>query len=233
MENKMTEEYKGYRIEIVPDDDPINPRDWDQLGTMVCFHNRYNLGDKHDLKAGDFNGWDSLENYIRKELEGYIILPLYLYDHSGITMNTTGFSCGWDSGQVGFIYITAEKIRHEYSAKRISKKLKERITGYLVNEVEEYDQFITGDVWGYQIYKGDSEEESDSCWGHFGEDYCLKTAKEAVDVLVEADKENEMVRNIPEKDLPLHINDEFKYTSSKEIFQKRLEEMNDAKEKEE
>ena len=29
-----------------------------------------------------------------------IVQPLYLYDHGGITMNTTGFSCSWDSGQV-------------------------------------------------------------------------------------------------------------------------------------
>ena len=28
-----------------------------------------------------------------EQMEGMVILPLYLYDHSGITMNTTGFSC--------------------------------------------------------------------------------------------------------------------------------------------
>ena len=38
----------------------------------------------------------------------YLMLPLYLYDHSGITMNTTGFSCPWDSGQVGWIYAFKE-----------------------------------------------------------------------------------------------------------------------------
>jgi len=34
----------------------------------------------------------------------YVILPLYLYDHGGITMSTGAFSCPWDSGQVGWIY---------------------------------------------------------------------------------------------------------------------------------
>ena len=24
-----------------------DPRSWDNIGTMVCFHSRYNLGDKH------------------------------------------------------------------------------------------------------------------------------------------------------------------------------------------
>ena len=35
------------------------------------------------------------------ELENVVILPLYLHDHSGLTMNTSGFHCPWDSGQVG------------------------------------------------------------------------------------------------------------------------------------
>ena len=26
---------------------PDNPRNWDNIGTMVCFHSRYDLGDKH------------------------------------------------------------------------------------------------------------------------------------------------------------------------------------------
>jgi hypothetical protein len=37
------------------------------------------------------------------------IKDLYLYDHSGITISTSPFSCGWDSGQVGFIYLTRQK----------------------------------------------------------------------------------------------------------------------------
>jgi len=43
----------------------------------------------------------------------YIMLPLYLYDHSGITMSTGKFSCPWDSGQVGWIYCTIEKAMEE------------------------------------------------------------------------------------------------------------------------
>ena len=42
-----------------------------------------------------------------------IILPLYLYDHSGISMKTTPFSCQWDSGQVGWIYVEKKKCLQE------------------------------------------------------------------------------------------------------------------------
>ncbi len=38
-----------YLIEILNDEDPENPREWDNLGTMVCFHRHYNLGDKHNF----------------------------------------------------------------------------------------------------------------------------------------------------------------------------------------
>lgn len=92
-----------------------------------------------------------------KALEQYVILDLYLYDHSGLTMNTTGFSCPWDSGQVGFIYMsnsTAEK-----------EGIKD-IEACLKAEVEEYDQYLRGEVYGYVLKE--NGEEPDSCWGFYG-----------------------------------------------------------------
>ena len=42
----VREEYRGYTIRLVPDPDPENPREgWDNVGTMRCWHRRYNLGD--------------------------------------------------------------------------------------------------------------------------------------------------------------------------------------------
>lgn len=160
------------------DDYPESPRDWDNLGTMACFHRRYTLGDKDiPFSSDDFNGWNEMEEYILKSLDAAVVLPLYLYDHSGITMNTTGFSCRWDSGQVGFIYITKDKIMKEYGVKRIRRQLKEKVEKMLVNEVEVYDQYLTGDVYGFNIVKvtkceqgHEHEENEDSCSGFYGDD---------------------------------------------------------------
>jgi len=135
--------YKNYIIEVHENIHDYDPRGDDNLGTMICFHNKYNLGDLHKLKSTDFNGWKELESYIKRTLRGFVIIPLYLYDHSGITMNTNGFSCTWDSGQVGYIYTTIEKIQNIYNIKRISKKFKETIREYLIDEVKEYDDFLT------------------------------------------------------------------------------------------
>lgn len=182
---------------ILQDTDPQNPRDpgWQEnLGSMVCWHKRYNLGDKHNwedpndffqdlalkntnwsellqyikdghtkdlrlvpegegyqlqFKALSFNGnrwedkdqWADMEGFqfpadfsdsaaiskrVWDEAQGEItdvlkemytpelidlckdkvaILPLYLYDHSGLTMSTNDFGDRWDSGCVGFIHM--------------------------------------------------------------------------------------------------------------------------------
>ena len=180
----MEKKIGSYLIKIEQDDDAQSPREWDNLGKMVCFHSRYNLGDKHNVKFKDYNGWEEMKKDIIKTENVAVILPLYLYDHGGITMNTTCFSCVWDSGQVGWVFISKEKVRKEYNVKRISKTLLERIEKYLVGEVETYDQYLTGDVYGYKISKvtecelGHShEEELDSCWGFYGEDECMTEAE--------------------------------------------------------
>jgi hypothetical protein len=171
----------NYITRTYQEDSPECPRSWDNLGTMVCFHNRYNLGDKHDYNSNDYNGWDEMEKDIIKRENVGVILPLYLYDHSGITMNTTGFSCNWDSGRVGFIFISKQKMLQEYGGKIVTQKLKDRVEGYLKGEVETYDQYLTGDVYGYKVFKVDTcdkgcehEEELDSCWGFYGEEDCMK-----------------------------------------------------------
>jgi len=196
------EEYKGIKIEIYPDEDPWeSPREWDNFGTMKCFHRNYNLGDEkryddvvEELKSIlNDNGIEISENmedkleyflshndavdYLMGKLEKIaVVLPLYLYDHSGITMNTRGFSCPWDSGQVGFIFATKDQIKKEFDVKRVTKKVKEKAIKLLNGEVETYDQYLTGDVWGYVVEDPEGNDE-DSCWGFYGFDYCLEEAK--------------------------------------------------------
>lgn len=147
---------------IAQDEINESPREWDNLGTMACFHRRYTLGDKdHGLSLEEAQA-------IEADDKKYIALPLYLYDHSGITMNTTGFSCRWDSGQVGVIFVSKEAVRKEYGWKVITKARKEQILGYLKGEVETYDQFLRGDVYGFKCVE--NGEETDSCWGFYGTD---------------------------------------------------------------
>ena len=182
----------NYLIEIIQENDPESPREWDNLGKMICFHSRYNLGDKHDYRSNDYSGWEEQRKDIEKKENVCVMLPLYLYDHSGITMNTTGFSCRWDSGQVGWIVVSKEQVRKEYGVKRINKELIEKVTNILESEVKTYDQYLTGDVYGYRISKitecelgHEHKEEVDSCWGFYGEDECMTEAEGIVDYHIE------------------------------------------------
>jgi len=188
MEATETKTIGKYKIEMIQDDDARSPREDDNLGTMVCFHRRYNLGDKHDYNSNNYDGWDDMKKNIIKDNNVGVILPLYLYDHSGITMNTTGFSCPWDSGRVGFIFISKDKIRKEYSWKNLTKKRLEKIATYLKGEVETYDQYLTGDVYGFRITDTDTEEEVDSCWGFYGEEYCMTEATGIVEYMIKQDR---------------------------------------------
>ena len=160
-------------LEIYTDDElASNPREWDNLGHMICFHNGYDLGDKHDLKQTDFNNWEELKKYIEKEFKPVAMLPLYLYEHSGITMNTTGFSCPWDSGQVGFIYCTEKDLEYMGSPRDKAEEI-------LKAEVEIYNQYITDDVYSFCLTElktcehcdHTSKEVIDSCGGYFGSDF--------------------------------------------------------------
>jgi hypothetical protein len=193
--NMDTIEYKGYNIEILPDENPDDPRTWDNLGTMLCFHRRYTLGDKTDLSSDNFNGWNEIYNYLVKEKHAVVILPLYLYDHGGICMKVGSFSgllpqghAEFDSGQVGFIYVTKEKIQEAFipKAKIMTKAIKEKAEKVLRAEVEIYNQYISGDVYGFRITKND--QEFDACWGFFGSDDAEAEAKSQVDYFSEEEK---------------------------------------------
>ena len=178
------EEYKGHLIEIVVDDDPQNPRGFDcNLGTMVCFHSRYNLGDRTELKESMFQSWGELEEQLIKEGDT-IVVPLYMMDHSSLTIRAgSGFSAEdpghWDWGQIGFIYADREKIRDCYNVKYITQKVKSLVRGSLDAEVREYNAFINGDACGYRITRDDNE--IDCCYGYFDHAVCLDEAKAIID----------------------------------------------------
>jgi hypothetical protein len=185
-----------YLIEIFPDYDPDNPRMWDNLGTMICFHKRYSLGDKHNYDYRDYDSWEKLEKAIVKNENAGVILPLYLYDHGMVAMNTTGFICPWDSGQVGFIYVSKKKMLEEYIGKIVTKKLKERVTEYLKAEVITYDQYLRGDVYRYEIsrittcdQRHDHKEELESCRGYYGKDECMEAAEGIVQNYIKEETE--------------------------------------------
>jgi len=206
MEPIETIEYKGYEIKIYQDEGPQDPRENDNLGTMLCKHSRYNLG---DYKKSKKMSAEEIKEYVQRK--NVISLSLYLYDHSGLYLKSSRNGNPWcgrlpqghaefDSGLVGFIAVTKDKILKEWSKKRMSKSLTEKAFKVLEAEVQEYADYLEGNVVGYMIKK--DGEDIDSCWGFYPEhnnggngfEYMVKECKGIIDhhIIKETAHINEM-----------------------------------------
>ena len=172
-----------YYLTIDHENYPENPREWDNFSTMVCFHRKYNLGDKHTYNHNDYNGWNEMEKDIIKNENVGVILPLYLYDHGGITISTRPFHCNFDSGQIGFIYVSRKTIFENIRGYKIlTKKLKGIVTERLLNELKCYDQYLQNEVYSFEIVKDD--ERVEYCGGYYDLDECIKEGTDMVNDLI-------------------------------------------------
>lgn len=180
-------------VRLEQDQDASSPREFDNIGIMVCWHRSYELGDKHSFDTPqDFLESDEYKN-------AALVLPLGLYDHSGITMyigaRSPFDSAGWDSGQVGFVYVTKEKARAEYG-KRLTKARLAQVEKCVRGEVSTYDDYLTGNVWGFVVEDEDGECV-DSCWGFVGDvDYAFAEGKSAAEYYLASEaKAEKMVQD--------------------------------------
>ena len=161
----MTTIEKGkFKIEIEQEEYPMNPRNNDNISKMICFYRSYNLGDNHNYKHENYDSWDEMEKDIIRKEKTACIKRLFLYDHSGITISTSSFNDRWDSGTVGFIFITKKDLRKNFLKKRVSKKLIERCNSIFEGEVSEYDSYLRGDVYTMSTYENN---ELIDCIGKF------------------------------------------------------------------
>lgn len=148
-------EPRAVKVIIERDSDPTDPREWEPFGRIIHWHRRYDIGhgaEKIDREAED--------DWLR---DAAVKLPIYMYDHSGVTIATAPFGCRWDSGQVGWIYVTHEDIRK-------GKVTLEQAEKILQGEIKLQDQYIQGEVYGVRIMDEDGDEVS-ACWGFYGDDW--------------------------------------------------------------
>lgn len=168
----------SYRIE--QDTEPANPRtEFDNLGTLAAYHRHYTLSDKEVPRDPD----DLREMLNSGE---YIYLPVFGYDHGSLTISTNGgaypFNDRWDSGQLGYIYVSKKDVKREYSCLRISKRTERKVLDVLRGEVAEFDAYLTGNVYGY-IVEDERGENIDSCWGFYGDEGRKEAERQAKSII--------------------------------------------------
>lgn len=138
----------GYRVVISRDyDAAINPRELTCYTKIIAFHKKYNLGDKHDFKLpSEFDEW-----IIKNEKELALIKPVYMYDHSGLSFSITPFSCPFDSGQIGYIYLTKENVKECFGTDDVAE---DKILELFNKELSHYQTFANGEqvFYQYDIY---------------------------------------------------------------------------------
>ena len=221
-------------VRILADDDPQSPRECDNLGTMVCWHRLYQLGDEQPAASPNEQMLSLIEEYdptfgdrldarlerqysmdtevSRRECredwelsvqaafdEHYVSLPLYLLDHSGITMSTGSFGDPWDSGQVGFIYTPIRTVKAEHGWKKMTTGRLQQVEAWLESEVEVYDQYLRGSAYGFEVVVQKVDEDGewvdkdvrDSCWGFYGTNWEKNGLKDCVGDCVGDDVWNE------------------------------------------
>ncbi len=134
-----------------------NPREESNLGTMICFHRRYDLGDKHQYKDPDeFESF--IDRHHLRDGKGGILHTLYMYDHSGLYLRMDrGFSdidpARWDWGKIGYLYVTNDQIRECYG--RLTKANIAKAEKVLAAEFADYNNYLQGNVFCYRVMEVD------------------------------------------------------------------------------
>ena len=147
---------------------PEDPRSWDNLGTMLCCHRDYRLGDcntnreteqqlakicrkygKSDEEIDEMTFAEEVQFILNQDdVCGF---PLWLYDHSGISMSTTRQSA-WDSSFVGLIFVEKDSYLAQMGLKE-DIYWKVRAEKALESEIEIYSDFLEGNVYQWALYE--------------------------------------------------------------------------------
>ena len=180
MINKTTKLYAGdkfaitttdgrkLRLVIEQDQFPEDPRSWDNFGTMLCCYRGYQLGDCNSNKETELQLAEICRKYGKSDEEidemtfaeeiQFILdqddvcgLPLWLYDHSGISMSTKRW-CSWDSSFVGLIFVEKDFYLAQMCLKD-ETNWKEQAKKTLEGEIETYSDFLEGNVYGWTLYE--------------------------------------------------------------------------------
>jgi len=174
-------EYKDYVIEVEQDVWAESPREFDNVGMLVLSHKRYDLPNEIHFNFSECDSWDEVEKELRKVYP--VVIPVFMYDHSGINFSLGGYNpywvhASWDAGKVGYMVVDRDELA-ELGIKYLSKHNKEKLNRVLEGEIEQYNQYVGGDVWCVEIKQDD--ELIDYQGGIFGYDEAVQSAMGEID----------------------------------------------------
>lgn len=144
---------------------------------------------------------DMCEKMMLIEATGEVVtLPISMYDHSGITLwlgsKWSHYDAQWDCSSIGFAFVEKNTAKEEGMldpGEKYDHNWKTWAYAMMEAEMETYDQYVRGEVYGYMIEDEDGVEASDEllcgCWGYYEKEYLLEEAKANVDAYLEKKRE--------------------------------------------
>jgi hypothetical protein len=143
-------------VEVLPDNECYDsPRDWDNLWTWVTTQ-----GAGYSDNGQEITDYEDDNGKLRKDfLRNNLVMPLYLYRHSGDVISMDSFAGRglpqgyeeFDSGCMGFAFVSKEKIKKEYNCVRITKSVLEKARQCLKGEVETMNMLNMGEVYSIKV----------------------------------------------------------------------------------
>lgn len=142
-----------YTVTIKPDEWVEYPFENDEVFTLYSNRRHFNP-DKHKMEElfNDEGNLPTLEQ-LNSSRSDYEHFRIYAYDHSGMTVSATPFSCPWDSGLLGIVAVKKDEVRDPEKAFK--------------TYVKTLDQYLQGDVYEF-IIRDELGECVDSCGGFYG-----------------------------------------------------------------
>lgn len=178
----LTIEKNGYTLEVyqVPVDMIENPRISNCIGHMYCWLNKYEIGDTNPFaNFRDFLNW-----YRDNESKVDTLLPIYCYEHGGISISTSHgypYNDKYDSGLAGVIYITKEEVEN------YSDKSKENIINLLEKSVDDYNNYLNSSYYSFSLKSADGTR-------YFGDNISSESLEKAIEHFKKENENDEILK---------------------------------------
>lgn len=170
------------RLTMDIDECAESPREWDNVATIVSKGGNWDISDKGwrmnaeefteflhkklDKKCPEIKGLEDIDYIVNcKSAKNYIVCkPVYMYEHSGQTISLSPFGCRWDSGCCGYIFVFKDKILKEFPDTN-DDNWRDKAEAIIKSEIDIYDDYIRGDVYGYCLEEAHTVEHKDLVTG--------------------------------------------------------------------
>ncbi len=164
-------EYRKHKIIISQDNYPSSPDDWGNDEVFLVYDHR-----DFCVKRKSFSPRDIFENG-KLFQDNYHMFVVNAYIHSGISLSLGRkylFNDRWDVSTTGYAVVKRVK-GHTWTREKAREAAEDLI--------EEWNTYLSGDVWRYNI-EGECEDECSGFYGDEGIEQAISEAKSSIDCYI-------------------------------------------------